>query len=223
MFEKFSFWIPPEQISGLTFLDIGCREAYLGEYLMMNGAKEYLGIDIELIPNNNLNKYTSASIQQISAEDFLKDCKRKFDVVFCNNVIIAFSNLPDILKQITQITDNLIIESPNPYPLSENFNPTKDLEYNCAYMEVYSTHELDQIKEENYLGFLYSMGFLKTILNRLGFVEDLSCYEQLKLSHPSQYGFGLTGTDTVFKKFVIKFSASTTPLPITWAEWVDHV
>jgi hypothetical protein len=232
-FERFSCWISPDNITGLTFLDIGCNKAYLGEYLMIHGAKEYLGIDINVIPNENLKKYSNAHLQCISAENFLKVCKRKFDVVFCNNVIIAFSNLPDVLKQITKITNNLIIESPNPYPFfmisSDDPDYTSklyNLEYNHAYTEVYPTsmpHEANQIKEDRYLSFLYSMGFLKMVLNRLGFVEDMSCYELLKVLDPGRYGFGLSSTDIVLKKFVMKFKLSHTPLPITWGEWNETV
>lgn len=230
--DRFSNWISPDSINGLTFLDIGCRESAAGEYVMTNGAREYVGIDIKIIDNNNLKKFANASTIEISADNFLKTCHRKFDVAFVGMSIFGISDCVGFLQKLSTVANTIIIESVNPYPanLIPNNNDSNydkilyELEYNYPVALVWPTnfiHSVNSIAEDRYLVFLYSIGFLKTILNRLGFIEDLSTYELLKIRDPERYGYGMYSDQSSLKKFIITFNLVKDPLPLTWNEWVN--
>ena len=69
----------------------------------------------------------------------------------------------------------------------------------------------------------YSIGYLKTIFNQLGFTANLNSYEQLKKRYPDEYGYGMSNDKKNLKMFVVQFEFSGNALPLTWAEWHNNV
>jgi SAM-dependent methyltransferase len=238
---RFTSWIPPTDIPGLSFLDIGCSDGEAGLYVLSNNASKYVGIDIDLartsIALKNIETHypnADASIFTISIEEFLQQPSLKFDVIFLGRIIWGFGNLVDILTRLSKISNNIVIESVNPPSFliydeilsGANLDILHELEYNHPVAEIYKSDynaTANTIIDNRYLCTFYSIGYLKTVFNQLGFTENLDAYEKLKKEQPNEYGYGMNHDKTIVKKFVIHFKLIADPLPITWAEWHSNV
>ena len=117
--KRCSALLPEWLIKDKTILDLGSCVGSFGQWSLSNGAKHYTGVEIhkEFTEKsiNNLSKYNDADKFEIvtdSVEQFLKTNKRKYDVVLAAGILHGFLNVVEILKQISDITEEfLIVES----------------------------------------------------------------------------------------------------------------
>jgi SAM-dependent methyltransferase len=237
--DRFSAWILPSEIAGKSFLDIGCSSGEAGLYVLSHHAEKYVGIDIDsegvtAAMTNIKTAYpdANATVIKISIEEYLKQKPNlKFDVIFLGKITWGLNS--DILYKLAQVANYIVIESPSPFNhivndiLSSYTTPEilNELEYNYPVAEIYpSNFKFLGNKEyrNRHLCVLYSIGYLKTVFNQLGFITSLDSYEKLKKKWPDKYGYG-TSQDGNIKLFVIqfrllKFQSLGKALPLTWAE-----
>jgi SAM-dependent methyltransferase len=237
--DRFNAWILPNEIAGKSFLDIGCADGGAGLYVLGNHASNYVGIDIdsqrvEVALKNIKTSYpnANATIMTLSIEEFLKQPNLKFDVVFLGRVVWGLGS--DVLYKLSKISSYIVIESVNPlnhimYDIISTYTTPEmlyELEYNHPIAEIYASDFkfiANRISDNRYLCVLYSIGYLKTIFNQLGFTANLDSYEQLKKSWPDEYGYGMSADRKNVKMFVVQFKLLGNVLPLTWAEWHNNV
>lgn len=227
---RYNSWYNASKLAGLTVLDLGCEYADAGKYVLENGASRYVGVDINLsnieIATTKLNQCSpnaNYSLIHSSIKEFLKNNIEKFDIVYVGVLIHGMGDVIDFFKKLANIASTIVIESAHPFypmynPGSLSNNELHDLEYNVSVIEGY---------EENLnkcVQFLHSIGYLKTIFNRLGFVDNLDSYENLKKEIPQVYGFNLTSRLDTPKQYVIVFHRQTTNKhPITWDDQFNDI
>jgi hypothetical protein len=227
--QRFSAYIDPTDIQGKTFLDIGSQFGQAGAYVLHNGAKEYVGLEIQdnFVGESRrlLTKFfadKSWNIIHSSIEKFIETNVQHFDVVFLGRVLNGITeNGLEILTKLAKIADVIVIESGVPANLS--YHKLKKLVDDAGLLnQINATKlkELDNFAEYehyfveyvpgNYVNILYSLGFLKMFFKHLGFIEDFSNYELLKKEFPADYGFGYQLapdpiTQSVHKQFIVRF------------------
>jgi hypothetical protein len=205
---------------------------------LSNGAKEYVGIDFDIISvnisKNNLKKYYENyhwEIVHTSVKDYLKSNGKKFDIVFLSRTLHGMSvDSIELLIALSEIADTIVIESGTTVKsvlkikkLLQERKLTKNsgldellhfLEYECPDIEYMKNTNSD------FYNIKHSLGFLKIFFNRLGFIEDFSSYEKLKNMYPEEYGFGSIENldETVIGKYIVRFTRAHTRLPISWEE-----
>ena len=237
--DRFNAWIPPIKIAGKSFLDIGCADGGAGLYVLSNHASKYVGIDIDsqnikVALKNIKTSYPNADATLIvtSIEEFLKQPDLKFDVIFLGRVLWGLSS--EVLYKLSKISRYIVIESVSPLNHVMNdiistyatLEMLYELEYNHPIAEIYPSDFkfiANRIYDNRYLGIFYSIGYLKTIFNQLGFTANLNSYEQLKKRYPDEYGYGMSNDKKNLKMFVVQFEFSGNALPLTWAEWPNNV
>lgn len=227
---RYNSWYNSSKLAGSSVLDLGCEYADAGKYVLENGVSRYVGVDIDLnnieLANTILNQCVPDAnylLIHSSIKKFLENNIEKFDIVNVAVLIHGTGDVIDLFKKLADITDTIIIESAHPfYPMYKagTLSSTElyDLEYNTSVIESY---------EENLnkcVQFLHSIGYLKTVCNRLGFVGDLNSYENLKKEIPQVYGFNLTSRLDTPKQYVIVFRRQTTnKYPIVWADQFNDI
>jgi precorrin-6B methylase 2 len=225
---RFNHWASPEELKNKTVLDIGCKVASAGGYTLMNGASKYVGIDNNQtyidIAEKNLKKYYSASdwkLFSLDAKNFLEQNTQKFDFVFVGRVLNHINDGYSFIESISKIANTIIIEDAHPpmfllNELAVSEAILKDVELNYPICETHYFHNIFQdyknypnhkitSQEDSLLGSAYSIGFLKRILNQLGFQENLSPYYSIKKIFPDEYGYGIYKQRDGIKKFIIRF------------------
>jgi predicted RNA methylase len=236
-YKRFFARVSPEEVNGATVLDIACQSAAAGGYVLSNGARKYVGVDfdpyIANIARENLKKYypdADAKVIVSTGEEYVANCKEKFDIVFLGRTVHALHNGTEFFKDIAKITDCVIIETATPINgpavklknmlLKQDLNQDqldeinqifKDIEYNECFTEYHHSRVGD------YINNMYSMGYLKLFFNQLGFTEDLAGHEYLKLNYSDDFGMGrYPGERRDFLKFVIKFKRTA---PARYQSW----
>ena len=238
IYTRYSSFISPEKIKGLSVLDIGCYHAAAGAYVLSNGAKEYTGVDFDIdsvnASNTNLEKYYknySWRILHSSISDYLKVNDKKFDIIFLSRTLHGMSyDSVETLVALSNICDSIVIESGSsvkPLLKIRKLLKEKKLSNNSGIKELlyfleYEYPGMEFMKNTNsdFYNVRHSLGFLKTLFNRLGFVEDLSSYEKLKSMYPEEYGFGSDENldETVVGKYIIKFDRVSSGKPLSWKD-----
>lgn len=103
-------------VSGATVLDLGSCLGATGHWCLSNGAKFYLGVEVQ-------KDYTDTSDQLLSQlwsrdsfkivnqdiETFLDTTDLKFDVVFACGILYAFLDYFGLLKKISKISKNCVV------------------------------------------------------------------------------------------------------------------
>ena len=237
--DRFNAWISPSEIAGKSFLDVGCANGEAGLYVLSNRAEKYVGIDIDsqratVALKNIKTSYPDADVNVIttSIEEFLKQPDLKFDVIFLGRVLWGLDS--EVLYKLAKISRYIVIESASPLNHVMNdiistyatLEMLYELEYNQSIAEIYPCDfefTANRIYDNRYLCKLYSIGYLKTIFNQLGFTANLDSYEQLKKKWPDEYGYGMSADRKNIKMFVVQFKSLGTALPLTWAEWHNNV
>jgi SAM-dependent methyltransferase len=239
IYTRYSLFISPEKVKGLSILDIGCFHAAAGAYVLSNGAKEYIGVDFDInsvdIANKNLEKYYknySWNIVHSSIADYLKVNDKKFDIIFLSRTLHGMSyDSVETLVALSSICDSIVIESGSAVkPLLKIRKLLKEKKLSndpgideLLYFLEYEYPGMEFMKNTNgdFYNVRHSLGFLKTLFNRLGFVEDLSSYEKLKSMYPEEYGFGSDENidETVIGKYIIKFDKASSGKPLSWEDF----
>jgi len=219
--EIFQYWLPPTSIKNLSVLDLGSKEGRLGEYCLSNGAKDYIGVEI----NSKKVLQAQERFPQIKfynedLTDFVKRCVHKytfFDFVVLTRTLHYIQDQIELLENISKITNNIIIESGVPVdrPLldlvndfktirkdAEFYNYILQIQEHMEYEENFTLHFFNKESIQN----VPSIGFLKSVFDQLEFESDLTIYEKLKQIYPSEYGFFYKNRkDDLLGKFVVKF------------------
>jgi hypothetical protein len=233
LYTRLTHCIPLKDIKGRSVLDIGSKTSAAAGYVLFNGASKYVGVekdyDLSKIANENIKKYypgADASILCSSAEEFIKNTNKKFDIVLLGRVLHLINDGAYFLKKLSTIANTIIIEDVHPLCMpvvylkdhlenQSDFIPLfYNLEYSYALSETYSLDLFEQIKNypcvddntDRLSSTVYSIGFLKGLLSPVGFNCDLSSYENLKKIFPEEYGYGLYKNRDGVKKFVARFN-----------------
>ena len=115
----------PTNFSGKSFIDVGSNDGMRSFLAEKKGAKEVMAVDLYVSEENtNLNmingwainrinqvkkvKHSSILIQTCSIYD-LHALNKKFDTVYCGNVIAWLDNPVEALKQLASITTEQLI------------------------------------------------------------------------------------------------------------------
>jgi SAM-dependent methyltransferase len=239
LYHRFSAYIDPKDIQGKTFLDVGSQFGQAGAYVLHNGAKDYVGLEIQdyFVEESRLllTKFfadKSWNIIHSSIEKFIETNVQHFDVVFLGRVLNGITeNGLEILAKLSKIADVVIIESGVPANLS--YYKLKELLADSGVLtqlDASKLKELDNFAEYehhfveyvpgDYVNTLYSLGFLKMFFKHLGFIEDFTGYELLKKEFPSEYGFSYLAkpdliTHSVHKRFIVRFIKSGEQRPLS--------
>lgn len=114
----------PENLNGKSFLDVGANDGFYSFEAEKRGASEITAIDIYTGDANTmtggwdiegitlLKKYLNSKVEIESLSVFdLSTKNRKWDVVFCSDVLSWLTDIPAALKQLTDVcTECLIIK-----------------------------------------------------------------------------------------------------------------
>lgn len=234
----FQEWIPPSEAKGAKVLDLGSQTGWLGEYCMMHGAADYVGVEIdEFHIIDSKNHYPNLTFYHMDLEDYVKDSvkeNRMFDIVVISRTLHGVQNQITLLQDLSKIAKKIVIESGVPlntpvYRLLETLKNVelppeckKEIEQIKSYIEYDQTF-VEYVIDERWPQPVPSTGILKDVFSRLGFDLDLTTYESVKQKYPTEYGYDVgTEEGQVMKRSLLKFvKTDREPRPITWKEWND--
>jgi SAM-dependent methyltransferase len=235
---RYAHWATPDEVREASVLDIGCRTGSAGGYVLKNSARRYVGIeknkDLAETALSNLKKYycnRNFEIIHNNAETFVSDCTEKFDFVFVGRVLHQISCGEKFLKDISKISNNIVIEDAHPPNFFTDYllkNSTlnnqqllsleNQLETVYSFVETYADRSniftnfkdfplLDlELKTNLKMGSAYSIGYLITILSQQGFKENFDMYNKIKCIFPEEYGYGLYQQRDGVKKYIMRFN-----------------
>lgn len=178
--------LPKWLIEGKTILDLGsCYGAY-GQWALMNGAKNYTGVELQKefarSSSQMLSKYhTNFSIIERDALQFLRDASYlndKYDIIIAAGVIHGFTDVIELIRHMSLVANEyIIIES---MEVEEPIYPR--IEFKPYRMVVPK-----ETPESNYRyseGFTAIAGFkaVSFILHENGFVNDGGKLEPEKIN-----------------------------------------
>jgi hypothetical protein len=234
-YTRFSHWATPDEVKDKSILDIGCRVGATGGYVFKHSASRYVGIDNEKelidLAQQNLDKYYSGKdyeVYTVDAEEFIKTNKEKFDIVFVGRTLHYLVNGNLFLENLSKIANMIVIEDACPPLMPVNYllkhvRPGPDIDAILKHLEydfsvTMTDYFFDFFKDHkgypfntvlsdknSFLGTVYTIGYLKRILNKQGFKEDLEMYERIKKALPQEYGYGIYNNQDGAKKYIIRF------------------
>jgi hypothetical protein len=183
---------------GKRVLDLGSCCGATGAWVLDRGAAHYTGVELQ-------NKFVNTSRTVLSqyydtdrwnivnsgVEEFLSNCTEKYDIVIMVGVLHCLFDYQKILRIITDIGQEAIIECFHPYNAFKELYPERD--NNHLYL-LCKTHSLAQIATKtgtagenggsyNFDGVRLSMRALSNVFGYLGWSTDLElndlCMQQL--------------------------------------------
>lgn len=100
----------PEDMTGKTFLDVGCWEGVNCAEAVQRGAKQVVGVDLctsdEL--RNNVDTFGFEFLQlDVLSEKWLE--LGTFDIVLCSGVLYHVENVISLLFRLRKVTDELLV------------------------------------------------------------------------------------------------------------------
>jgi len=105
-------------VSGKKILDLGCCIGAMGHWCLTNAASFYVGVEIQqdyaataaelLVRHHPENKFKVHNTDIIS---FLENNSETFDIIIFIGVLYTFVNTFDIIKRLTSISNEIIIDS----------------------------------------------------------------------------------------------------------------
>lgn len=106
----------PEFIKGKSILDLGCCVGATGAWALHNGAKTYVGVEIDKdfadLAVENLEKYFHNQDWKIlnkSFTDFFESNREKYDVVIAFGVIYYATDIEAFVKNVVSLTNERVI------------------------------------------------------------------------------------------------------------------
>ncbi len=136
-------------LKGKRVLDLGCCCAATGAWVLDRGADYYVGVEAQELffksATDNLSKYYSQdrfSVVNQDIETYLNNNADQFDIVVMFGVLHCLFDYYKVIKQLTQISQHMIIECFHPY------NGFRDLYPNLQdhqYYELWKNLSLVQI------------------------------------------------------------------------------
>ena len=214
-FQQHEALLPVNLLDGKTILDLGSCLGASGAWCLSNGAKHYTGVEIQkeffVKSKKCLQKYYSSEIWEISnssVENFLKNNKNKYDIIFAGGVLHGLDDVVGSLVALTNFTDFIVVESMHKTIFHSNFISDQAKQFlsqdsaivnyleNEPYIAVGDAGMLiPGMKSVLYNGFIPSMGALKRIFESLDYSCDETPNAILKAQLPTSYSpvgrFGL--------------------------------
>jgi len=240
----FQEWLDPEEILGLSILDLGSQTGWLGGYCTEHNVKEYIGVDIDQLWIDSAKaSYPNLTFICADLEDYIVDCIKEnkfFDIVVISRTIEGVQNHVSVLQQLSKITNQIVLEVGVPvnrvaydalqFIKSLELTDEQKLLLNNAwhYIEYEQTFMEFFDDDQKFIWAIPSIGLYNSVLSRLGFQLHLDTYERVKQKYPTEYGYFTKkdksyGTaDTHIGKAILKFKKITNEQkPLTWKEWLD--
>jgi 2-polyprenyl-3-methyl-5-hydroxy-6-metoxy-1,4-benzoquinol methylase len=111
----YQYWISPDELKGITVLDLGSQTGWLGEYCMQHGASEYVGVDIDEDHVLNARRnYPNLAFHHTGLEDYITESiaeGRMFDIAVISRTIQGIQNQASMLQNLSKITNKIVIEA----------------------------------------------------------------------------------------------------------------
>lgn len=106
--EIWEHYMLPVDLSGKTFLDVGCGDGQYLEQAVTRNSKYALGIDIKRHPrlSNKLN-FTKVDVDRSDCPDFME--LPEFDIVLCKTVLPYIKSPVSLLLKLRSKTGNKLI------------------------------------------------------------------------------------------------------------------
>ena len=222
--------LPPDVIKNKHILDLGSFIGQTGHWCLNHGAASYTGVEINsdfaTTSRELLAKYhpdQEWTIFNHSIEDYYATNDKKFDLVFAWGVLYYHFNHTWFLKQMADRADHVIVSGRHPKimwrSLGTDFTQEQwhELEYQLAYSEwqdCVMTGLAGNCASVKNFSANSSIAAVCAIMKSYGFGSDLSIYENLKKTIPTQFGM-FRGHDQI-GFYVVDFKKdSTIELPAT--------
>jgi hypothetical protein len=232
-------WLPADEIKNLTVLDLGSQTGWLGKYCIENGAKEYIGVEIDkLWVDRSRESFPDLTFIQEDLEDYISNCVNEskfFDIVVITRTLEGVHNLITLLQNLSKITNLVVIETGVPinnaaFELLEILKSTElsdeqqQLIENIKHSIEYKQTFVEYVDDPNkFIWAVASTGFYNAVFERLGFQLCLETNERVKQKWPAEYGYvkRKPENNSIGKK-ILKFKKiADEQLPLTWKEWYD--
>lgn len=232
----FQEWISPSELNGATVLDLGSQTGWLGEYCVLHGAKDYVGVDIDKYHIDEARAdYPDLKFVHMDLEDYVLESikeNRMFDITVISRTIQGVQNQATVLQNISKITNKIVIESGVPinrpaYSLLTILNSLElpdekkqEIQKIASHIE-YEYPFVEYVQDERWPHPVPSIGFFNEILSVLGFEMDLDTYERVKVKYPEEYGYAAREeTDQQMKRCILKFiKTKDIQGSLSWNEW----
>ncbi len=116
MFNKCVACLHPDEIKGKTILDLGCCIGAMGAWALKYGAAHYTGVEVQSeyskCAEQELSKFFIQESFTIINDDiinFLIKNSSTFDIIICLGVVYSLTDILAFIKNITRISNELII------------------------------------------------------------------------------------------------------------------
>jgi ubiquinone/menaquinone biosynthesis C-methylase UbiE len=240
----FQEWLDPNEIEGLSILDLGSQTGWLGPYCTEHKVKEYVGVDIDqLWIDRAKESYPDLTFICADLEDYVVDCIKEnklFDIIVISRTIEGVQNIVTVLQQLSKITNQIVFEVGVPInsvayealQFIQSLDLTEEQKLKLKHAWHYIEYKQPFIEyfddDQKFIWAIPSIGLYDSVFSRLGFQLDLDTYERVKQKYPNEYGFFTKkdksyGTaDTHIGRAILKFKkVSNKQQPLTWKEWHD--
>lgn len=234
----FQEWISPSELKNASILDLGSQTGWLGEYCMLHGASNYVGVEIDKFHIDDAKaNYPNLTFYHMDLEDYVRQCvdqKSFFDIVVISRTIHGVLNQVTLLQNLSKITNKVVIETGVPInspahkllEILKSVNLSNDYKEQVKKVSEYIEYQqpfVDYIHDDRFIHLVPSIGFFKEVFEKLGFELSLDTYESVKQKYPDEYGYDVRPeADQQMKKSILKFTkVRNTSKPLSWKEWDD--
>lgn len=142
MTRRHSVFFQHTDLTGKRVLDLGCCCAATGAWVLDRGAAHYTGVELQrkffATAEQNMAQYYQPEQYRLynsDIESFLDSHNEQYDIVIMFGVLHCIFDWFKILKKLTSISNEIIIECLHPY------NGFKDLFPEAGHDELYSKWE----------------------------------------------------------------------------------
>ena len=202
MTQRHDIFFKKTQLTGARVLDLGACCAATGAWVLDRGAAHYTGVELQekfvASARNNLQQYYPAdqwSIVQSDLEQYIDSCEQQFDVVLLAGVLHCLFDYHKILRKLTGISQQIIIECFHPYNGLKDLYPELDNDQRYALCRQLS---LAQIAAETgtagenggswvFDGVRLSMAATQNVFGYLGWKTDLELNDYAVAQLPEVY------------------------------------
>jgi SAM-dependent methyltransferase len=207
MLHRHQLWFAKTDLVGKRVLDLGCCVGGTGAWVLDQGARHYTGVELQAdfasLARQNLSKYYQEDTWTVVESDilgYLTNCQEQFDVVVLCGSLYAIFDYFSVLKNISRIAQEVIIESYHPYKGFKELYPEKSNTelvklWNHLDIVSYETtgQTLAQGNSNNHDGVRPSMSSLKKIFGYLGWSTEFDLNDLAQSTLPMVYSLDTNG------------------------------
>ncbi len=231
MEKRHQLWFSKTDLAGKRVLDLGCCVAATGAWVLDQGASHYTGVDVQKDflkkSQENLLKYYNTdkwSIVDNSIQDYLENCNEQFDIVIAAGSLVACFDQFSLIKNMSKIAKEIIIENLHPYKGFKSLFPNKS---NEELYQLWQTLELvsyefnGQALDTGCASVQYdssrpSMAAFQKIFRYLGWDTDFEINKSAQQLVPKMYDFDCEG-------WSVRFILRITPATKTAFDFMDSI